>query len=330
MKYNTLPNADIQVSEIAFGAWAIVGGFNWGHQEEKDSIEALQAAYESGITFFDTAEAYGGGASENLINKALSDVRDKIVVATKVKPEDFAYQDVKRACEERLKALHTDRIDLLQLHWPNHDIPLEETVGALEELKSEGKISAFGVSNFGVRDLKECLRYTSAVVSNQLPYNLLWRAIEYDILPLCVERNVAVLCYSPIMQGLLAGKFTSADQVPEDRARTRHFSKERPLTRHQEDGVEQETFEAIEAIRQIANKINVPMEQVSLAWLLAQPGVASVIVGGRNREQVIKNVKAADLALSGEVLKELSAVTDHLKKLLGANPDMWQSDSRYR
>lgn len=330
MKYNTLPNTDIQISEIAFGAWAIVGGFNWGHQEEKDSIEALKAAYESGTTFFDTAEAYGDGASENMIYKALSDVRDKIVVATKVKPEDFAYQDVKRACEQRLKALQTDRIDLLQLHWPNHDIPLEETVRALEALKSEGKIRAFGVSNFGVQDLKECLGYSGAVVSNQVPYNLLWRAIEYEVLSLCVKNNVAVLCYSPIMQGLLAGKFTSPDQVPADRARTRHFSKDRPLTRHQEEGVEQETFEAIEAIRQIANRVNAPMEQVSLAWLLAQPGVASVIVGGRNREQVIRNAKAAELKLSAETLSALNAATDHLKALLGTNPDLWQSDSRYR
>lgn len=330
MKYNKLPNTDIQVSEIAFGAWAIVGGFNWGHQEERDSIEALQVAYESGITFFDTAEAYGGGASENLIVKALSDVRDKIVVATKIKPEDFAYKDVKRACEERLKALNTDQIDLLQLHWPNHDIPLEETVSALEDLKSEGKIRAFGVSNFGVQDLGKCLTYSSTVASNQLPYNLLWRAIEYEILPFCIEKNVPVLCYCPIMQGLLTGKFASATHVPDDRARTRHFSKERSQTRHQEEGVEKETFEAIESIQRIAEKINVPMEQASIAWLLDQPGVGSVIVGGRNGEQVRKNVQAANIQLPKEVLKELNQVTDHLKKLLGSNPDLWQSDSRFR
>ncbi len=330
MKYTTLPNTDLKVSRIAFGAWAIVGGFNWGPQDEKDSIEALQAAYEAGINFFDTAEAYGNGASENLINKALSDVKDKIVVATKLKPEDFAYQSVKKACEARLKALQTDSLDLLQLHWPNHDIPLEETISALEALKSEGKIRAFGVSNFGVQDLKECLSYSDQVASNQLPYNLLWRAIEFEILPLCIEKNVPVLCYSPLMQGLLTGKFASPEQVPDDRARTRHFSKERAQTRHQEFGKEQETFAAIEAIRRIAEKANLPMGSLSLAWLLAQPGVGSVIVGGRNGEQVRRNVEAMEVQLPDTIVSELNQATDHLKQVLGANADLWQSDSRYR
>lgn len=328
MKQNILPHTDFTVSEIAFGAWAIVGGFNWGHQEEKDSIEALRAAYESGITFFDTAEAYGGGASENLIDKALADVRNEIVIATKIKPEDFAYDDVKKACEERLKALNTDRIDLLQLHWPNHNIPLEETVRALEELKAEGKIRAFGVSNFGVKDLQECLSYTKELSSNQLPYNLLWRAIEYEILPFCVEHHVPVLCYSPIMQGMLTGKFRTAAEVPEDRARTRHFSRNRPQARHSEAGCEAELFEAIDAIRSIADKMDLPMGQVSIAWLLARQGVGSVIVGGRNAEQVRKNVQAAKMNLPDDIIRELDEASSRLKELFGANADMWQSESR--
>ncbi len=329
MQHNPLPQTDFQVSAIAFGAWAIVGGFNWGPQEEKDSIEALQAAYESGITFFDTAELYGDGASENLIDKALSEVKDKIIIATKIKPEDFAYGDVRKACEQRLKALRTERLDLLQLHWPNPDIPLEKTLQAFEELKEEGKIRAYGVSNFGVKDMETCLS-AGHIASNQVPYNLLWRAIEYEVLPFCVDHNVPVLCYSPIMQGLLAGKFSSADAVPEDRARTRHFSKDRPQVRHQEAGAEAETFAAIDAIRQIATEAGLAMEHLSLAWLLAQPGVASVIVGGRNAAQVRKNVQAASVRLSEEVIRQLNEATDPLKKKLGANPDLWQSNSRYR
>ena len=141
-----------------------------------------------------------------------------------------------------MKALKTERIDLLQLHWPNHELPLDETVKALTELRDEGKIRAFGVSNFGKRDLDEMLSYSALVASNQLPYNLLWRAIEYEILPFCLEKNVPVLCYSPIMQGLLTGKFHTADEVPEDRARTRHFSSSRVQTRHLEAGLESENF----------------------------------------------------------------------------------------
>lgn len=330
MNYRKLPNTDMQVSEIAFGAWGIIGGANWGPQDKRDSIEALQTAYDMGINFFDTAEAYGDGASENLIDKALSDVRDKVIIATKIKPEDFACQHVKKACEERLKALNTGQIDLLQLHWPNHAIPLEETMSALEDLRAEGKIRAFGVSNFGVEDMKECLSYSGAVATNQVPYSLLWRAIEYGILPLCLKKNVSVLCYSPLMQGLLTGKFTTSQDVPDERARTRHFSRQRAQVRHQEEGAEQETFKALESIRQIARRLEVPMGQLSIAWLRQQPGVGSVIVGGRNATQARDNAQAASVQLSADTIAELNRATDRLKEQLGPNPDMWQSESRYR
>ncbi|WPP50790.1 aldo/keto reductase [Catalinimonas niigatensis] len=325
-----LPHTDFEVSEIAFGAWAIVGGFNWGPQDEKDSIDALRTAYEMGINFFDTAELYGKGASENLIYKALGEVRDKIIVATKIKPDDFAFEDVKRATEERLKALKTDQLDLLQLHWPNPKIPVEETMGALEELKKEGKIRAFGVSNFGKEDLSEAFKYTDEISSNQLPYNLIWRVIEYEVLPECKNRHVPILCYSPIMQGLLTGKFSDPAEVPDDRARTRHFSSKRGQTRHGEAGCEKETFETLKKIKTIADQIGKPMVEVSIAWLMAQPTVGSVIVGGRNAEQVKKNVKAADLKLDDDVLKQLNQATQPLKEQLGKNPDLWEGESRIR
>lgn len=325
-----LPHTDFEVSQIAFGAWAIVGGFNWGPQDEKDSIDALRTAYEMGINFFDTAELYGKGASENLIYKALGEVRDKIIVATKIKPEDFAFENVKKATEERLKALKTDQLDLLQLHWPNPEIPVEETMGALEELKKEGKIRAFGVSNFGKKDLSEAFEHTSEISSNQLPYNLIWRAIEYEVLPECKKRNVPILCYSPIMQGLLTGKFISPDEVPDDRARTRHFSSQRVQTRHCEAGCEKETFETLRKIKAIADQIGKPMVEVSIAWLLSQPTVGSVIVGGRNGDQVKRNVKAADLKLDDDVLEQLNQATQPLKEQLGKNPDLWEGESRIR
>lgn len=330
MKYRTLAGTDIEVSAVAFGCWAIAGGFNWGHQEESDSIEALRSAYDAGFTLFDTAEGYGDGHSEKLLSKALSDVRDTIVIATKVSPSNFAPDSLRKACERSLRNLETDRIDLYQLHWPNRDIPFEETLGILEELKKEGKVREYGVSNFGTHDLGQCLETEYHVCTNQIAYSLLFRAIEYEILPLCVKEDISVLCYSSLMQGLLTGKFIGPDEVPENRSRTRHFACSRPNARHSEQGAEAETFSAIKEIRQIADELGEPMADVSLAWLVGQEGVASVIVGARNADQAQRNARSGDLILPQEVLDRLSIVTDELKQKLGPSPDLWQSESRIR
>ncbi len=324
MRYTKLGKSDIEVSVMAFGCWAIVGGFNWGPQNRKDSLAALQAAYDAGINFFDTAEAYGNGASEEMIGEALGHVRDKIVIASKVLPEHYQPDLLVEACERSLKNLKTDWIDLYQLHWPNPQIPVEETLDVLEKLKEAGKIREYGVSNFGVQDMQTFLRSGYAVRSNQLAYNLLFRAIEYEILPLCIQNEIAVLCYSPLMQGLLTGKFRTAAEVPDDRARTRHFSSQRSQTRHGEPGCEEETFAAVEKIRAIAEELQLRMANISLAWLMAQPGVTSVIVGGRNPQQVQRNVEAVSLQLSQEIIERLSRATEPLKEKLGDNADMWQ------
>jgi aryl-alcohol dehydrogenase-like predicted oxidoreductase len=214
------------------------------------------------------------------------------------------------------------------LHWPNYAYPFEETLSVLDELQSEGKIRAYGVSNFGRRDLGACLATGYAVRSNQLAYNLLFRAIEYEILPCCVEAGISVLCYSPLMQGLLTGKFTSVAQVPSDRARMRHYSGERPLARHGEAGAEAEAFAAVAQVRRIADELGHPMTEVALAWLLAQQGVTAVIAGGRNAEQARANARAGDLTLSQAGVEALARATEPLKRRLGPNADMWQSESR--
>ncbi|EON78298.1 Oxidoreductase, aldo/keto reductase family [Lunatimonas lonarensis] len=323
-----LPHSDFEISRIIFGCWAIVGGFNWGPQDERDSIEALKAAYDSGISTFDTAEAYGGGQSENLLAKALKGERHRIVIASKVGPQDFAYADLIQACERGLKNLQTDYIDLYQLHWPNPAIPLDETLGALQVLKDQGKIRAYGVSNFGVKSLTTCAESAGAISSNQMAYNLLFRAIEYEILPKCIESDIPVLCYSPIMQGLLTGKFSDWEQVPDDRARTRHFSSKRPQSRHQEEGCEGLTFETIAAIRRLSTDNGMDMGSLSLAWLLRQPGVGGVIVGGRNAEQARRNTLAYEVSNNRGLFEELSGLTEELKEKLGSNADLWQTDSR--
>ena len=330
MQYRKLGQTDIEVSAVCFGCWGIIGGFNWGPQDEQDSVTALRTAFEQGVTFYDTAEAYGNGQSEQLLARGLGDKRDKIIIATKVSPNHFSEVEMRAACERSLQNLNTDRIDLYQLHWPNHEIPIAETFGVLEKLKREGKIRAYGVSNFGVGDLSDAVATGHKISSNQLSYSLLFRAIEQQILPLCRENQISVLTYSSLMQGLLSGKYASADDVQPDRARTRHFASTRPHARHGELGAEAETFAAIAEIRKISVELGKPMADISLAWLIAQPGVTSVIAGARNAEQVRGIAQAAGVALSQDVSERLKAATDALKQKLGPNPDMWQGQSRMR
>lgn len=328
IEYRRLAKTDITVSTIAFGCWAIVGGFNWGPQDETDSLQAIVAAYDGGVNFFDTAEGYGNGYSEQLLAKALYQVRKDVVIASKASPQNFAPADLRAACERSLQNLQTDYIDLYQLHWPNHDIPIDETLGVLEELKQAGKIRAYGVSNFGPRDLRDAILTEKEISSNQVAYNLLFRAIEWDIQPLCASTDVSLLCYSPLMQGLLTGKFANADEVPEDRARSRHFNKNRVAAKHGEEGAEAETFAAIDRIRLIAKESGLEMADVSLAWLLAQPAVTSVLVGARNAEQSKQNILSARAAVSPAIIERLNAATDKLKQILGPSADMWQNPPR--
>ncbi|MEM8487698.1 MAG: aldo/keto reductase [Bacteroidota bacterium] len=329
MQFTTLGKTDIKVSSISMGCWAIVGGLNWGHQEESASLEALRAAYDAGITFFDTAEMYGDGLSEQLIAKALHDVRSEIVIASKVSPQHFAPADLRKACERSLKNLKTDYIDLYQLHWPNRAVPLEDSIDMLIRLKDEGKIRSYGVSNFGPNDLNASIQHAAEITSNQLAYSMLFRAIEFDIAPICKREDISILCYSPLLHGLLTGKFASINEIPEDRARTRHFNSNIwPQARHGEPGFETEMMDVIEGLRALADGLGESMANMALAWLLRQPGVGAVVMGGRNADQVRRNAQAASTSLSGDVIEALDSMSQPLKRLMGRNADMWQSTSR--
>jgi aryl-alcohol dehydrogenase-like predicted oxidoreductase len=330
MHYLKLGQTELTVSRIAMGCWAFAGGSNWGQQEVSQSIATVHTALDLGINFFDTAEGYqGDDSSEAVLGQALVGKRAQAIIATKVSGANLAGPDLTQACERSLRQLKTDYIDLYQLHWPNRQVPLAETVETLERLRQQGKIRLFGVSNFGVQDLADFLTLARCE-TNQLPYSLLWRAIEYRIRQSCQEAGVSILCYSPLMQGLLSGKFASADDFPQGRARTRHFSSRRLDARHGEAGCEAEVFTALEAIRAICAKIEQPMPQVALAWLLHQPGVTSVIAGARTPEHVKQTAQAVNLQLSSEIIGELNEATVEVKEKLGQNPDMWQSVSRFR
>jgi len=329
MKFRKLGNTDMEISCIGFGCWAIADGKIWGHQVKKDALAALQSAHKNGVNFFDTAEVYGNGLSEQLLGEALKSVRKEIIIATKPLPKHFGSVELEQACDQSLRNLRTDRIDLYQLHWPNPEIPIAETLGVLEKLIKKGKILAYGVSNFGKQDLSACIDVAgAAIASDQLAYNLLFRAVEYEIQSLCKGKEISILCYSPLLQGLLTGKFATADDVPETRARSRHFSSEREFVRHGEQGAEEETFAALKQIADICRETKYSMADLSLAWLLAQPGITSAIVGARNAIQAERNTHAADLVLADGVLERLSLATEGLKSKLGNNPDLWQAKSR--
>lgn len=329
MKYTKLGDTDLEVSVISMGCWGISGGEMWGKQNEEDAIAAIQKAYENGINFFDTAEGYGNGYSEELLGEALDGFRKEIKIASKVKAAHLRPKDLKESCENSLQRLNTDYLDLYYIHWPNPDILISDTIKALEELKKEGKIRYYGTSNFGIRQMKGFLQHTELNI-NQLPYNLLWRSIEHEIKPFCREKDIGLAVYSPLLHGLLTGKFGSPDLVPEGRARTRHFSRERPETRHREEGVEEETFDTIEKIELICREFGVDMTQTSIAWPLTQSGIDTVIAGARSPEHVKENAQAGELDLPKELISKLDKATRDLKGSLGNNPDLWQDGNESR
>ena len=249
------------------------------------------------------------------------------MIATKVWVDNLTKNKVIAACEGSLKRLQTDYIDLYQIHWPNRNVPVEETLEAMEKLKRDGKIRSMGVSNFGVKDLEEVLA-AGNVITNQMAYSLLFRALEYEILQKCIASDVAVLAYSPLAQGLLTGKFKSPKDVDDERARQRFYSKNRSGTVHDEDGYEETVFEAIAKIQSICDEIEAPISQVALAWVLRQPGVKAVLAGARHPDQIIMNAKAVELELSEDVLERLNTATDTLKMQMGPNADPWRTSSR--
>lgn len=328
MEYRTLGAADLRVSVICHGTWSIAtrDAF-WDGQDRADSIAAIYASLDAGVNFFDTAPAYGDGESEEILGEALAGRREGVIIASKVPPTDLEPARLRARCERSLRALRTDVIDLYQIHWPSKTLPLEPALRELESLRTEGKIRAIGVSNFGIGFLSR-LAAIGRAESNQLPYSLLWRPIEYEIQPRCARLGMSILCYSPLAQGLLAGTFASPDEVPVKRARTRLFSRQRPMTRHGEEGCEDEAFAAIARVRELATSAGLPMGRMSLAWLLRRSAVTSVIAGARNAAQARENAAAGDLRLDDDLVRALEQATDRVKELMGRNADPWEHISR--
>jgi aryl-alcohol dehydrogenase-like predicted oxidoreductase len=318
MEFRMLGTSGIKISSIIMGTWQ-AGKDMWAGIDDVESTTAIKAAYDSGITTFDTAAVYGDGHSEKIVGNALQDVRDNVVIATKVFSNHLKYQQVIDACHRSLKNLNTDYIDLYQIHWPPGSfgakpVPLEETMGALNELKAQDKIRAIGVSNFSRSQMEDAAKYGD-IDSLQPPYSLFWRKVETDALPYCLENNITVLAYSSMAQGLLTGKFGPDHQFAkgDHRFRNKLFQPEN-YARVQA---------ALEELRPIADANNITLGQLALAWMISRPGICA-IAGARNAEQAVQNAAAANVQLSEQDLAAVDEIGKTVTDPLDDDPVMWE------
>ncbi|MBW4619703.1 MAG: aldo/keto reductase [Cyanosarcina radialis HA8281-LM2] len=319
MKKRSLGTSGIEISPIIMGTWQ-AGKRLWVGIEDAESIEAIRAAVDAGMTTIDTAEIYGNdGHSEKIVGEAISGMRDRVVLATKVFPNHLKYEQVIEACDRSLTHLRTDYIDLYQIHWPpgsfnNEVVPLEETMSALNYLKQQGKIRAIGVSNFSGKLLAEASQY-GRIDSLQPPYSLFWRHVETDAMPYCIEHNISILAYSSLAQGLLTGKYPPNHQFhPNDNRFKNKLCKGENYRRAQL---------ALERLRPIADRHQCSLCQLALAWVISQPQT-NAIAGARNAEQVLQNAKAIEVKLSADDLKEIDAIGCSVTDYLDDNPVMWE------
>ncbi|HOS03563.1 MAG TPA: aldo/keto reductase [Candidatus Hydrogenedentes bacterium] len=329
MQYRRLGGSDLNVSVIAFGAWQLGDPAYWGVDDRADAAATVHAALDGGVNFFDTAELYGQGQSEEALGEILGAKRKDVCIASKVSPDHCAPSELRAACENSLRRLGTDFLDLYQVHWPFRHVPFDDACAELLRLRDEGKIRWIGVSNFGPTDLRAWLS-AGPCVSNQLGYSILFRAIEYETLPLCRDCDIGVMAYMPLMQGLLSGRWASADDVPQNRRRTRHFAGSRPGVRHGGPGCEKRTFDAIAQLKAVAQEWEMSLSAMAIAWTLARPGIATAALGARKPEQLLENLRGADLSLTSSMLERIDAISDPLKQELGPNPDLWLSGSDAR
>jgi aryl-alcohol dehydrogenase-like predicted oxidoreductase len=303
---------DLEITPVGFGAWAIGGtGWRgaWGHQDDDEAVGAIRRAVELGINWVDTAAVYGLGHSEKLVARALKGFSDadRPYVFTKSSLlwdesgnviNSLEKDSVKRECEESLRRLQVDVIDLYQIHWPNPDEDVEEGWGAMAELKEEGKVRHIGVSNFDVSQMERA-NAIAPVETLQPPYNMLNRGVEEEILPYCGENNIGVIVYSPMRSGLLTGKMTPerVQNMPSDDWRRGADDFQEPkLSRN---------LELVEKLREIGERHGRSPAEVAIAWTLRHPAVTAAIVGGRRPNQVDGTIGAAEFRLSEDEIEEI-------------------------
>lgn len=308
--------SNVSITPVTMGAWAI-GGFMWGGNDEKDSIAAIHAYLDHGVTSIDTAPMYGFGYSEELVGRAIKDYsRDKVEILTKfgmvwdIEKGDYAFDGKDRAgnlkkvyryagydkilsdVELSLKRLQTDYVDLIQLHWPDTTTPIEEPMRALDKLLKDGKTKAIGVCNYNAAQLAEA-EQTVKLHSIQVPYSMIRRHIEADVQPYALEHQLSIIAYSPMERGLLTGKYQDGSQLAEGDHRRNYFSRFDMAA----------VTKLISNLRGLAEKYNASLSQLVLAWTFHQPAVVAALAGARNAKQAEENAKALQISISAEDLQ---------------------------
>lgn len=327
MEYRQLGESPVKASVITFGAWAI-GGWMWGGADRKDAVTAIKAAYDEGVTTIDTAPAYGQGLSEEIVAEAVKGIpRDKLQILTKfglrwdlAKGEFFfkskdndgkdidmykyaSKESVIEECENCLRRLQTDYIDLFQIHWADPTTPIAETMEALAILQQQGKIRAGGVCNYTAAQMQEADK-TFNLASNQVPYSMVFRDIEKEVVPYCIENKRAVIAYSPMQRGLLTGKIKPGHQFNEgDTRENNRFYKPDNIKR---------VNVFLDTLRPLAESKQATLAQLVLRWTIDQPGITIALAGARNAEQAVQNAKAVDIKLSAA---EIQFINDRIGEL---------------
>ncbi|MDQ1914541.1 aldo/keto reductase [Paenibacillus sp. GD4] len=308
MKYRTLEKSGLTLSAITFGCWELGGG-PWEFTSDENNMKALRAAFEMGITTFDTAEGYGNGHSEEVVGAALEDIRKQCVISTKVSRANLAPENVRKSAEASLRRLRTDYIDIYYIHWPSLDIPVKETLSEFNKLKEEGLIRAIAVSNFSLEQLQEASQYAQ-IDMIQPEYSLLHRSIEQDVVPYCREHGIGIMSYSSIAKGILTGAFHVGGKKLEEgdfRAARRLF-----LPEHLEA-----ERELILTLQDMAKAKGKAISQIAISWLLHQEALTTAIVGSQSIKHMQENADAADIQLSPEELAQLDAVSRRTLAAIG-------------
>jgi len=310
MEKRRLGNSNMEITPIGLGAWAIGGGgweFGWGPQEDKDSIAAIHEGLDRGINWIDTAAAYGLGHSEEVVARALQGRHARPYVFTKCSltwngsreiGHSLKAASIRYECEQSLRRLNVETIDLYQIHWPDPDSDIEEGWTELAKLKDEGKVRYIGVSNFDVDQMQRAQRI-APITSLQPPYSLLARQAEGDILPFALRENIGVIVYSPMYSGLLTGKMTRERiaRLPLDDWRSGNRNFQEPLLSH--------NLRLVELLREIGLRHGASPGEVAIAWTLDNPAVTGAIVGVRSPQQVAGIIQAGEFRLASGEIEEI-------------------------
>ncbi|HZJ83702.1 MAG TPA: aldo/keto reductase [Clostridia bacterium] len=288
-----LGNSSVKVSDQILGCW-VMGGSYWGGAEDKDSIRAIMKAYEGNINTFDTAYVYGNGRSERVLGEAVKSLpREDLTIITKLWKTEMEKEKVRPACENSLRELQMDYLDVYFIHYPSDEgVPIGETMEEMMKLKDRGTIRSIGLSNFSLEQMKEALKYGDIDVI-QPCYSLVWREIDQDgILDYCVENNIGIIPYSTLAQGILTGKFNEDTVFDSEDGRSRA-----PIFQEE---YYKGALEVADGLKPFAEKYDKTIAQIAINWTMGKEGITAPIVGARNSRQAGENLKASGWALEKE------------------------------